>query len=48
MTKDLNLLEWMGGNCYRTTHYPYDEERMRENDRRGIAIIAETPAVGLK
>ncbi|KAJ1363600.1 hypothetical protein KIN20_023497 [Parelaphostrongylus tenuis] len=48
MTKDLNLLEWMGGNCYRTTHYPYAEERMAENDRRGIVVIAETPAVGLK
>uniref|UniRef100_A0A158P760 Beta-glucuronidase n=1 Tax=Angiostrongylus cantonensis TaxID=6313 RepID=A0A158P760_ANGCA len=48
MTKDLNLLEWTGGNCYRTTHYPYAEERMAENDRRGIAVIAETPAVGLK
>ncbi|WKX91034.1 hypothetical protein Q1695_009680 [Nippostrongylus brasiliensis] len=48
MTKDLNLLEWMGGNCYRTTHYPYAEERMAENDRRGIAIVVETPAVGLK
>ena len=48
MTKDLNLLEWMGGNCYRTTHYPYAEERMYENDRRGIVVVAETPAVGLK
>ncbi|KAJ1363601.1 hypothetical protein KIN20_023498 [Parelaphostrongylus tenuis] len=48
MTKDLNLLEWMGGNCYRTTHYPYAEERMAENDRRGIAVIAETAAVALK
>uniref|UniRef100_A0A1I7XGY4 Glyco_hydro_2_C domain-containing protein n=1 Tax=Heterorhabditis bacteriophora TaxID=37862 RepID=A0A1I7XGY4_HETBA len=48
MTKDLNLLEWMGGNCYRTTHYPYAEERMDEGDRRGIAVVVETPAVGLK
>ncbi|KAK6727978.1 hypothetical protein RB195_005562 [Necator americanus] len=48
MTKDLNLLEWMGGNCYRTTHYPYAEERMAESDRRGIAVVVETPAVGLK
>ncbi|KAK5964938.1 Beta-glucuronidase [Trichostrongylus colubriformis] len=48
MTKDLNLLEWMSGNCYRTTHYPYDEERMAESDRRGIAVVVETPAVGLK
>ncbi|KHJ83515.1 glycosyl hydrolase family 2, TIM barrel domain protein [Oesophagostomum dentatum] len=38
----------MGGNCYRTTHYPYAEERMDESDRRGIAVVVETPAVGLK
>ncbi|CAD6186220.1 unnamed protein product [Caenorhabditis auriculariae] len=48
MTKDLNLLEWFGGNCYRTSHYPYAEERIAEGDRRGIAVILETPAVGLK
>uniref|UniRef100_A0A0N5A1F0 Beta-glucuronidase n=1 Tax=Parastrongyloides trichosuri TaxID=131310 RepID=A0A0N5A1F0_PARTI len=48
MTKDLNLLEWMNGNCYRTSHYPYSEERIYESDRRGIVVILETPAVGLK
>uniref|UniRef100_A0AC35TFL1 Beta-glucuronidase n=1 Tax=Rhabditophanes sp. KR3021 TaxID=114890 RepID=A0AC35TFL1_9BILA len=48
MTKDLNLLEWTNGNCYRTSHYPYDEERAYEADRRGIAVITETPGVGLK
>ncbi|CAJ0953303.1 unnamed protein product, partial [Mesorhabditis belari] len=48
MTKDLNLFEWMGANCYRTSHYPYAQERIRESDRRGIAVILETPAVGLK
>lgn len=47
MTKDLNMLEWMNGNCYRTSHYPYSEERAYEADRRGIVVIAETPAVGL-
>lgn len=47
MTKDLNALEWLGGNCFRTSHYPYAEERMAECDRRGIAVIAETPGVGL-
>jgi beta-glucuronidase len=25
MIKDLNLLEWMGANCFRTSHYPYSE-----------------------
>uniref|UniRef100_A0A914P9B5 Glycoside hydrolase family 2 catalytic domain-containing protein n=1 Tax=Panagrolaimus davidi TaxID=227884 RepID=A0A914P9B5_9BILA len=48
MTKDLNMLEWMNGNCYRTSHYPYSEERAYEADRRGIVVIAETPAVGLQ
>nr|CDQ01754.1 Bm7253 [Brugia malayi] len=47
MTKDLNMLEWMSGNCYRTSHYPYSEEMAFEADRRGIAVITETPAVGL-
>uniref|UniRef100_A0A0N5BPD7 Beta-glucuronidase n=1 Tax=Strongyloides papillosus TaxID=174720 RepID=A0A0N5BPD7_STREA len=48
MTRDLNLLEWMNGNCYRTSHYPYAEERAYEADRRGIVVITETPAVGLR
>ncbi|KAI1721795.1 glycosyl hydrolases family 2, TIM barrel domain-containing protein [Ditylenchus destructor] len=48
MTKDFNMLEWMGGNCYRTSHYPYSEERAYEADRRGIVVITETPAVGMK
>ncbi|KAE9546377.1 hypothetical protein FO519_010411, partial [Halicephalobus sp. NKZ332] len=48
MTKDLNMLEWMNGNCYRTSHYPYSEDRAYEADRRGIVVIAETPAVALK
>ncbi|VDM99090.1 unnamed protein product [Thelazia callipaeda] len=47
MIKDLNMLEWMSGNCYRTSHYPYSEEMANEADRRGIAVITETPAVGL-
>ncbi|TKR96062.1 hypothetical protein L596_010139 [Steinernema carpocapsae] len=48
MIKDFNMLEWMAGNCYRTSHYPYSEERAREADRRGIVVITETPAVGMK
>ncbi|KAF8357010.1 hypothetical protein PRIPAC_92005 [Pristionchus pacificus] len=47
MTRDLNLVEWTGANCYRTGHYPYSEERMAENDRRGIAVIVETAAVAI-
>jgi beta-glucuronidase len=48
MIKDLNTMEWMNGNCYRTSHYPYSQERAYEADRRGIAVITETPAVGMK
>ncbi|GMR42814.1 hypothetical protein PMAYCL1PPCAC_13009 [Pristionchus mayeri] len=48
MTRDLNLFEWTGANCYRTSHYPYSEERMAENDRRGIAVIVETAAVAIR
>ncbi|KAI6182066.1 Beta-glucuronidase [Aphelenchoides bicaudatus] len=45
MTRDLNM---MNANCYRTSHYPYSEERAYEADRRGIVTITETPAVGLR
>lgn len=41
------MVEWLHGNCYRTSHYPYSEERAYEADRRGIAVITEVPAVGL-
>ncbi|GMT19598.1 hypothetical protein PFISCL1PPCAC_10895, partial [Pristionchus fissidentatus] len=47
MTRDLNLFEWTGANCYRTSHYPYSEERMAESDRRGIAVIVETSACAI-
>lgn len=45
--KDLRLIQWMGGNSLRTSHYPYSEEFMRLCDREGIVVIDETPAVGL-
>ncbi|KAF7637091.1 hypothetical protein Mgra_00003480 [Meloidogyne graminicola] len=48
MIKDFNMFEWLNGNCYRTTHYPYSEERAYEADRRGIAVITEVPAVGIR
>ncbi|CAD5224022.1 unnamed protein product [Bursaphelenchus okinawaensis] len=47
MTKDLNMFEWLNANCYRTSHYPYSEERAYEADRRGIMVITETLAVAL-
>ncbi len=47
VTKDFNLINWMGANSFRTSHYPYAEEIMDFADAHGIAIIDETPAVSL-
>ena len=38
----------MGANCIRTSHYPYAEEIMDQCDRQGIAVIDESPGVGIK
>lgn len=45
--RDFNLLEWIGANSFRTSHYPYSEEMMRMADERGMVIIDEVPAVGM-
>ncbi|XP_046744627.1 beta-glucuronidase-like [Diprion similis] len=45
MTRDYELLEWVGANGYRTSHYPYSEEVLDEADRQGYLIIDECPAV---
>ncbi|XP_077970583.1 beta-glucuronidase-like [Styela clava] len=45
--KDFNMLEWLGGNSFRTSHYPYSEEIMQLCDERGIVVVDECPAVGL-
>lgn len=45
--KDYTLLEWIGANSFRTSHYPYSEEMLMLADRLGFLVIAETPAVGL-
>lgn len=47
MLRDFHLLEWIGANSFRTSHYPYSEDVMDYADRAGIVIIDETPAVGL-
>lgn len=44
---DHNLLEWVGANCYRTSHYPYSEQLMQLADKQGILIINELPAVSI-
>lgn len=45
--KDYALMQWMGANSFRTTHYPYSDEMMALADRLGFLVIDETPAVGL-
>ena len=45
--KDYGLMQWMGANSFRTTHYPYSEQMMDMADRLGYLVIDETPAVGL-
>ena len=47
LVNDFQLLDWIGANSFRTSHYPYAEEVMEFADRRGIVVIDETPAVGL-
>jgi beta-glucuronidase len=47
MLRDFALLDWIGANSFRTSHYPYSETVMDYADRHGILVIDETPAVGL-
>lgn len=47
MVHDFQLIDWIGANSFRTSHYPYAEEVMDYADRHGIVIIDETSAVGL-
>ncbi|XP_046391225.1 beta-glucuronidase-like isoform X2 [Ischnura elegans] len=47
VTRDHNLLSWVGANSYRTSHYPYAEEIMDFADRLGFLIVDECPAVNL-
>jgi beta-glucuronidase len=47
MVADFALLDWIGANSFRTSHYPYAEDVLDFADRQGIVIIDETAAVGL-
>lgn len=47
MVHDFQLLEWVGANSFRTSHYPYAEDVLDFADRHGIVVIDETAAVGL-
>ena len=44
--RDMELLDWIGANSIRTSHYPYSEEFMHLANRKGLVVINETPAVG--
>jgi beta-glucuronidase len=46
MVHDFALLDWIGANSFRTSHYPYAEEVLDFADRHGIVVIDETAAVG--
>ena len=47
MIQDHALMDWIGANSYRTSHYPYAEEQMDYADEHGLVVIDETQAVGL-
>jgi beta-glucuronidase len=47
MVHDFALLDWIGANSIRTSHYPHAEEVLDYADRHGLVVIGETPAVGL-
>jgi beta-glucuronidase len=47
MVHDFALMELLGANSFRTSHYPYAEEVLEYADRHGIVVIDETPAVGI-
>ncbi len=47
LAKDYNVMEWMGANSFRTSHYPYDESWLEMADERGFLVIDEVAAVGM-
>lgn len=47
IVKDYGIMEWIGANSFRTSHYPYSEQMVQIADQLGFLIIDETPAVGL-
>ncbi|SDR84178.1 beta-glucuronidase [Paraoerskovia marina] len=46
LVHDFELLDWIGANSFRTSHYPYADEVYDYADRQGIVVIDETSAVG--
>ena len=46
LVHDFALLDWIGANSFRTSHYPYADEVYDYADRQGIVVIDEVAAVG--
>lgn len=46
LVHDFALLDWIGANSFRTSHYPYAEEVYDYADRHGVVVIDEVAAVG--
>ena len=46
--KNFNIFIWLGGNAFRTSHYPYAEEMMDMADQLGIVVIDECPGIGIR
>jgi beta-glucuronidase len=47
MVHDFALMDWLGANSFRTSHYPYADEIIDFADRHGVVVIAEVPGVGI-
>jgi beta-glucuronidase len=47
MLQDFELLDWIGANSFRTSHYPYSEDVLDYADRHGIVVIDEVAGVGI-
>ena len=48
IVRDFDLIKWIGGNSFRTSHYPYADEIMDIADENGIVVIDESPGVGIQ
>lgn len=47
LVKDFGLLDWIGANSVRTSHYPYSEAFLDFADEQGILVIDEVFSVNL-